>query len=307
MPVGKRRTVKLLVVFSIFMATISTLSPISAHQPTVSSAKYAHKQYLPVMFGSRISAAETGNHDLINQLRAKAGVPPVRYNTTLEENCLEHARYMAENGIITHKQNPNNPYYSRKGQSCARQSNVWLGNGAPASAWQTNDAIMDWMASVPHRAWLLYPTSKAFGYGFYWSEASKHAGAAIDILSAADFAADDAYDAWPFRYPGSGQKGIPATRYPITLNWRYFGPEPVLSQVRLTTADGTAIAHKATIQTAAGHKGIQIIPKQELPVQSRIRVSVKGHYEGTPFSYSWHFRTGDKQFTAGTTETATGN
>ncbi len=307
MPVGKRRAVKLLLLFSIFMATIITLSPISAHQPMVSSAKYSHKQYLPVMFGTTKSAPETGNDDLINQLRAKANVPPVRYNPVIAENCLEHARYMAENGILTHQQNPKDPYYTRKGQFCAAQANVWLGSGGSATSWKNNAVILDWMASVPHRAWLLYPTSKEFGYGFYWSEASKHAGAAIDILSAADFAVDETYDGWPYRYPGSNQKGIPAARYPITLNWRYFGPEPALSQVRLKTADGTIIAHEATTQTASGHKGIQIIPKTALPAQSKIKVSVEGYYEGTRFSYSWHFTTGDRQPLAGTTEAANGN
>jgi uncharacterized protein YkwD len=304
MPVSKRRTVKLLFLFSIFMATIVTLSPLSAQQPPAPSAKYAYKQYLPFTAGSAQSAAEIGEYDLINQLRARAGVPPVGYNPTLEENCLEHARYMAENGILTHEQNPEDPYFSRKGQVCARQANVWLASG---TTWKTNDAIMDWMASVPHRAWLLYPTSKEFGYGFYRSEASQHAGAALDILSGADFTADEAYAGWPVRYPGSGQKGVPATRYPITLNWRYFGPEPVLNRVLLTRADGSRIGYDATTQLSYGHKGIKITPNKAWPAESKIKVVVEGNYEGTPFSYAWHFRTGSKPLAVRATEAAGGN
>jgi hypothetical protein len=142
--------------------------------------------------------------------------------------------------------------------------------------------------------------------GFYTSRDDSHAGAALDVLSAAHFDTDEKYAGWPVRYPGNGERGIPATRYPITLNWRYFGPEPELSSARLTRANGTAIAHEATTQISTGHKGIQIIPKRALPANSKIRVSVSGHYDDAPFSYSWHFYTSAVQYASPTMEAIIG-
>ena len=41
----------------------------------------------------------------VNAYRALAGVPPVSEDTTLDAQCFEHARYMAENNDLTHEQN----------------------------------------------------------------------------------------------------------------------------------------------------------------------------------------------------------
>lgn len=302
MPVCKRRSVKLLFIFVVLAALTLSLSVVSAHQPAEVNANQGQTQYLPVLFNSFVAEEEIAESDLINQLRANAGVPRVSYSSILERNCFEHARYMAENGILTHQQDPSYPYASENGQICAKQSNVWLATGMPAADWNSDDAVMNWMTSVSHRIWLLYPTTKKFGMGFYTSHDGAHAGAALDVLSRADFTADENYDGWPVRYPGSGERNIPATRYPITINWRYFGPEPELGSVRLTRANGTAIAHEATTQMSIGHKGIQIIPKKALPLNSKIRVSVSGRYDGVPFSYSWSFYTNAVQYASSTME-----
>lgn len=294
MPVRKRRSVTLLVNITLLAATFIIVSAVSAKQLSTNTSDEANRQYLPVLFRSSVSA-QASTQELINQFRANAGVPAFDYSPLLERNCYEHARYMAENGDFTHEQKSNLPFASSNGQTCARQANLWLGSGQPASPWEAHDAIMDWMSSVAHRAWLLYPTTKVSGFGFYTSTETNRAAAALDILSGADFGTDEAYGSWPVRYPGSGEKNIPATRYPITLNWRYFGPEPVLKSVRLTTANGKAIEHEANTQISAGHKGIQIIPKIAFPKQSNIIVTVTGQYDGAPFSYSWQFYTGSIQ------------
>jgi uncharacterized protein YkwD len=306
MPVRKHRSLKLLAVFAIFTATITILSAASAHHPSANTSGRTHRQYLAVLFSSP-AATHTSPRDLINQIRFNAGVPEVRYSPILEKNCFEHARYMAENAELTHEQNPDLPYASSSGQICASQADLWLGSAQPTTSWESDDAIKGWMSSVSHRIWLLYPTTEVFGYSFYTSPAANRAAAALDILSGANFAADEAYAGWPVRYPGRDQKNIPATRFPITLNWRYFGPEPVLKNVRLTTADGTIIPHEATTQMSIGHKGIQIIPKTALPMQSKINVSVEGQYDGAPFSYSWQFYTGSLQYTDPITEAAVGH
>jgi len=306
MPVRKRRSVKLLVIITLLVATNSLVSAASANQPSSDNTDEANRQYLPVLF-SATTTTQTGELDLINQLRANAGVPAIDYSPELERNCFEHTRYMAENVDLTHEQNSNLPFASTNGQTCARQANLWLGSGQPATPWESDDAIEGWMSSVPHRLWLLYPTTKVFGFSFYTSPATNCSAAALDILSKADFSADEAYGSWPVRYPGSGEKNIPATRFPITLNWRYFGPEPVLKSVRLTTANGKEIAYEIDTQMPAGHKAIQIIPKIALPMQSKIIVSVTGQYDGMSFSHTWQFYTGSNQNTAPAGEAAVGD
>ena len=81
----------------------------------------------------------------VNGYRLRAGVPPVTEDATLNDNCWEHARYMAENDHITNNQDPSLPHYSTKGQICAQNGNAWLAWG---TAWQPRDAIDGWMGSV---------------------------------------------------------------------------------------------------------------------------------------------------------------
>lgn len=294
MPVRKHRSVKLLVVFAVLAATIIIIqSAAVADQLFHKTSGKEYRQHLPLVFSSPITS-QTSALDLISQLRANAGVPAISYSPILERNCFEHARYMAENGKLTHSQDPDKLYASSRGQTCARQANIWFGSAQSVPPWQPRDAVQGWMSSVPHRIWLLYPTTKVLGFGFYTSQANKQAAAALDILSEANFGADEAYQGWPVRYPGNAENNIPATQFPITLNWRYFGPAPILKTVRLKTGSGKAIAHEANTDLSSGHKGIQIIPTTDLPAQSKIIVAVSGQYDGSSFSYSWHFRTGDR-------------
>ena len=218
---------------------------------------------------------------------ARAGVPPVTEDATLNDNCFQHARYMAENDHITNNQDPSLPHYSTKGQICAQNGNAWLAWG---TAWQPRDAIDGWMGSVEHRLWLLYPTTRTFGFGFYQN--SQRSAAGLDVLSRAHFN-DTEYSGWPVRYPAPGQTDIPATRYPITLLWPYFDKEPVLTGTELRVLpEKTILERTATTELPVGHKGIAIIPKQNLPANATIEVTVTGEYKGKSFSFTWQFRTG---------------
>jgi uncharacterized protein YkwD len=228
----------------------------------------------------------------VNYYRNLANVPAVTAEATLNDNCFQHARYMAENNHLTHNQNPNLPWASPAGQICAQKGNAWMGSAFSSSYWQPHHSIESWMGSVGHRLWLLYPTTPTFGYGFY-TAATNRAGAALDVLSEANFSADTSYSGWPIRYPAPGQLNVPASAYPITLNWLYFGSPPTLDAATLTTNSGTPIAHTANTLLPVGHEGIQILPSANLPDNTIFAVTVTGSYEGTPFSYTWKFSTGD--------------
>jgi hypothetical protein len=260
------------------------------------TASTAHTLYLPLVLkpGATppppIDPPTDDPFAYVNYFRGLAGVPAVTFDGTLNDNCFQHARYMAENNHLTHDQNPELPYASEAGQVCAGNGNAWLGGAAAAPFWQPSHSIEGWMASVGHRLWLLYPTAPTFGYGFY-TAADNRAGAALDVLSTANFAADEAYPHWPIRYPAPGQQGIPATQYPITLYWPYHGPAPSLTDSSLLTAAGTPIAHTAGTNLPVGHKGIVILPSVPLPANTTITASVSGAYGGTPFTHTWSFHT----------------
>ena len=228
----------------------------------------------------------------VNYFRAVAGSPAVTFDPQLDLNCYLHARYVAEEGHLTHNERTDSPWYTPEGQACAQHSNVWMGSAYYRPYWEPHHSIESWMGSVGHRLWLLYPTTPKFGYGFY-TASNNRAGAALDVLSAFDSSADVAYPGWPVRYPGAGQADVPAKVYPITINWRYFGSAPTVSATSLQVVDGASIAHSVTTDLPVGHKGISITPDNALPAHSRIAVSVCGTYDGVPFAYSWSFTTGE--------------
>lgn len=222
----------------------------------------------------------------VNGYRLRAGVPPVTEDATLNNNCQQHARYMAENNHLTHDQNPSLPYASPEGQICAQMGNAWMGWG---TSWQPRDAIDGWMESVGHRLWLLYPTTPTFGFGFYKN--AQRSASGLDVLSRTRFNNDAAYSGWPVRYPAPGQTDVPPTRYPITLVWPYFDQKPVLTGATLRALPGTPLAHNATTDLPVGHRGIAITPVQALPANATIEVTVSGTYKGQPFTFTWQFRT----------------
>lgn len=251
-----------------------------------------HVNYIPVV--SQPGSPPSNDENvltLVNQFRAEAGVPPVIDNSALNKNCFEHARYMAENNILAHDQDPSLPFASSNGQNCAKHANAWLGSRKADPGWSPNDSVRGWMASVGHRLWILYPTTQTVGYGFFTVQEENRAAAALDILSFAKFNKDKNYSGWPVKYP-QGKVIAPSTRYPITLNWSYFGGIPELAQTQLQTAGGQILEHDAGTNLPVGHKGIQIIPKQDLPPNSKIIITVSGTYEGQPFTYTWDFQTG---------------
>lgn len=251
------------------------------------SKRYTH--FLPVV--SRPHSSAKAALSMVNEVRSTAGVPTVRADDQLNSNCFEHARYMAQNNLLSHDQDPNLPFASPHGETCAHHANAWLGPRTADPGWSPVDSIDVWVSSVAHRMWLLYPTTRMIGYGFFDLQSNNRAAAALDILSQTDFAQDQAYEDWPVIYPREASD-VPPTRFPITLQWRYFGPEPDLQKTSLRTASGHAVAHEASTQLPAGHKGIQIIPKEDLPANSSFIVTVSGRYEDQPFSLTWSFHTG---------------
>jgi uncharacterized protein YkwD len=126
--------------------------------------------YLPIVLKDAVSPTPPADKNdipaYVNYYRALAGVPAVTFDPALNDNCFQHARYMAVNNHLTHNQNPGLPFASPAGQVCAGNGNAWLGGGAGFPFWEPHHSVDGWMESVGHRLWLLYPTTPTFGFGF---------------------------------------------------------------------------------------------------------------------------------------------
>jgi uncharacterized protein YkwD len=268
----------------------STSDPISAQ----ANQAMQRRAFVPLIARGTVEQRRFDPNDVpahINYLRKAAGVPPVTFDTILDDNCWRHARYMAEENIIAHDENVNSKWFSTGGQACAKNGNVWLGGEYIQPIWEPGDSVESWIGSIGHRMWLLYPTTPTFGFGFY-TAANNRAGGALDVITKFSAGRDSGYTQWPVRYPGQSQTDIPAKAYPITLGWPYFGAVPSVSSASIT-ASGKAIPNTVTTNLPVGHKGILITPTQALPANTTINVTVNGSYNAQAFSYSWSFTTGN--------------
>ncbi len=283
-----RHTRYLAVIVVLLLGAAFGITPSRSATP---AAVMTPRSYLPALHGPPISA-EPEWLQLVNAYRRAAGVPEVSEVISLSDQCWQHARYVAENDDLTHSQNASRPYASADGQRCAANANVWMGGAGSNPFWQINHAIDSWAHSVGHRMWLLYPTTPAFGFGFYTDSDTNRAGAALDVLSQLKTSTDAAYNGWPVRYPAANQGGIPATNYPITLGWPYFGPTPTIGSTSLRIENGPPLGHSSSTALPAGHKGILITPNAALPANTIFVVGVSGIYNATPFTFTWRFSTG---------------
>jgi hypothetical protein len=251
--------------------------------------------YLPLVLRSArmLPSPPADKNDIqayVNYFRSLVGSPPIILDSTLNNNCAQHARYVAVNAHLTHFQDPGKPFASSQGQHCARNGNVWMGMAWTPGYWQPGDSVESWMHSVGHRLWLLYPTTTTFGYGFYTgADASHRAGAALDVQTDYDYRRE--FDGWPIRYPTDGQRGIIPSQYPISLSWEQGGPTPTIHATSLTSAAGVAIPHTYTTSLPSGHQGVVITPSQLLFYDTDFTVSVQGEYKGSPFTQIWTFST----------------
>lgn len=291
MPIRVRHAPRALALLVSAAAALGCGLAVHAQEPTAQPPRV----YAPLVIAPEVDAPaappavqSTDWLSRVNYYRALAGIPPAGEDPALSASCLQHARYMAVNNHLTHTQDPSLPFASSAGQACAQKGDIWLGHG---SGFSTAESVDGWMASVGHRLWVLYPTTTAFGYGFY--AGAGHEAAALDVLSRPDFGADTAYAGWPVRYPGADQIGVPAGRTAVTLLWRHFGATPQIGATDLHAADGHQIDHTADTDLPGGHKGVQIVPQADLPANTVFSVQVTGTYDGEPFSVSWQFSTGD--------------
>ncbi len=118
--------------------------------------------------------------DYVNQFRALANLPHLTENPTWSAGGVLHGRYMVKNDVITHAEDPTNPWYTAEGDAAGRNGNV-----AVSSSVNTSDrfAIDLWMTGPFHAIGIIDPQLSQTGFGSYREAIGAwRMGATLDVL-----------------------------------------------------------------------------------------------------------------------------
>src|ERR1019366_10752524 len=100
----------------------------------------------------------------MNQWRAGSNLPSVTEDVNLSQGDYNHAVYMVKTGLITHSEDPANPYYTAAGNTAAQNSNIFVSSSTGTSDQQ---AIDWWMGAPFHAMAIMDPRLVTTGFGSY--------------------------------------------------------------------------------------------------------------------------------------------
>jgi alpha-tubulin suppressor-like RCC1 family protein len=243
----------------------------------------------------------------LNYYRAIALLPPVLANSTWSDGDYKHSRYIAETGILTHSEDPANPWYTPEGNAAGNSGNVEAGlcNARPA--------VDLWMASPFHAAGMIDPGLTSSGFGLYQS-AKGGCAATLDVLRGRLGTPPVTPVMWPgpgttvplASYPGGESpnplSGCPGYATPTGLPILVLLPTDPSGSTASVTQDGVAVPacvfdgqsytnpDPATQSSGRNiltvRKTVMIIPRQPLRPGSTYTVGLKtGLYD-----LGWSFR-----------------
>jgi hypothetical protein len=123
----------------------------------------------------------------LNWWRSLAGVPAVSGNLELHSGCRAHARWMVNNGVAAHTEDPALPGYTMEGDACGQAANLAFGVDVFPSDEQAVDALL---ASPFHALLALDPRLGEIGFGSarldtFWT--GTYAAAALDVFRGLDY------------------------------------------------------------------------------------------------------------------------
>ena len=171
--------------------------------------------------------------DRVNYYRSLAYLDPIVYLAQWDDGCADHARYMVENNVLDHSQDPDNRWYTPEGAAAAQASNLLLFEDPLVSEHSVVDA---WMASAFHATSVLEPRLIQSGFGMY-SDDSRTAGC-LDVVRGIDFFANVSWPvSWPNGWSPLALYAGNATPDPLSSCPGYVAPSgpPVI----LMTGDGS--------------------------------------------------------------------
>lgn len=159
---------------------------------------------------------------VLNDIRARHGLPAVTYAPADEAASMQSALMMAANGQLSHTPPADWKCYTGAGATAAGQSNIYLGYGSGLRYSQDADIMIGFLTDVDnlvannigHRRWLLYPFLSSVAYGrVAGAEATRGRadGASIKVINTTqntagplpDFVAYP-YQDYPARYFANG-------------------------------------------------------------------------------------------------------
>jgi len=184
---------------------------------------------------------------LVNSYREMSRESDLSENTLWDAGALAHSRYMAENDVIGHSEDPSLPYYTTAGDAAAQNSNVYLGFGAGTE--QT--AMEGWLTGPFHAVGILDPQLTQTAFGFY--RVGDRWAATLDVIRGLSSSSPNTAG-YPVEFPGAG-----AT---TTLS-RYAGnerPDPLAACPGYSAPTGIPVllllgpgATAATVQALTGN------------------------------------------------------
>ncbi|MSQ28007.1 MAG: CAP domain-containing protein [Dehalococcoidia bacterium] len=191
----------------------------------------------------------------VNQYRALGGLSPVIEHPLWSEGCLQHARYMASNDLITHAEDPAAAGYSLAGDECARNGNTFISGST-----RTGDAdgVRNWITGPFHAIGVLNPRLRQVGFGSATDDGGRvRYGAALDVWRGVDYRNPPGV-AYPAPWPGDGAVS-PLRSYngsespnPLSACEGYRAPTgaPVLLQLGAAVTDPAVTATTITLNGA---------------------------------------------------------
>ncbi|MCL4868409.1 MAG: hypothetical protein KJ063_05550 [Anaerolineae bacterium] len=144
--------------------------------------------YLPVAFNPAATATPTATPppssppwlSYVNMFRVQANIPLVVENSSWSNGGWQHGRYMVKNDVITHSQDPNNPWYTPEGHTAAQNGNVAVSSSVSATDYS---AINLWMVGPFHAVGIIDPKLHTTGFGHYHENIGTwKSGATLDVL-----------------------------------------------------------------------------------------------------------------------------
>ncbi|MCO5183889.1 MAG: CAP domain-containing protein [Anaerolineae bacterium] len=261
----------------------------------------------------------------LNAFRQQANLDTVSEDTKLTDYAKLHSNYMVQEDAIEHDEDEISQWYTDEGLFAAKSSNIVASSGSDSTF---NWAIDYWISAPFHAIPLLNPALESVGFSTHNEEVgSLNMASVIDIANGVDTAAlvDDAY---PIMFPGDGGKtwiirstlsewpnplsACPGYERPvgapIILMLGGHNQPPIVTEHRVTTADGTELEHclfdetsyvnENSYQQQVGrgildkHNAIVIMTEYPLQVGEtyHVEVSVDGKL------YEWSFSTVNSGF-----------
>src|SRR5690348_4023348 len=242
--------------------------------------------------------------DRLNAWRAASNVSTLSENTTWDQGDYAHSQYMVKTDLVTHYEDPANPYYTAAGDTAARNGNIQVSSTTSTS----DETSIDWWMAAPfHELGMMDPRLSSTGFGSYRQVKSGwQAGFTLDTLRGNSFSGGT----YPVFFPGNGSS-VPLTSYgggefpdPLTACSGYTAPTglPITIQVggnvatsatvHTITANGSPIAHCAIDSSSpsvgsnlTSRGAVILIPRS--PLQAGVTYTVAVTVNGVP--YTWSF------------------